>query len=83
VREQLVVALVGVVSGAVLGGIGAALMLSRQATTSLPPPDVRVAWPAALVAVVLSVVLLGGVCLVLGRRLASRAVPGLLVEGAR
>jgi hypothetical protein len=84
VREQLVVALVGVVSGAVLGGIGAALMLSRQATTSLlPPPDVRVAWPAALVAVAASVVLLGGICLVLGRRLASRAVPGLLVEGAR
>jgi hypothetical protein len=84
VREQLVVALVGVVSGAVLGGIGAALMLSRQATTSLlPPPDVTVAWPAALVAVALSVVLLGGVCLVLGRRLASRAVPELLVEGAR
>jgi putative ABC transport system permease protein len=84
VREQLVVALVGVVSGAVLGGIGAALMLSRQATTSLlPPPDVVVAWPAALAAVALSVVLLGGVCLVLGRRLASRAVPGLLVEGAR
>jgi hypothetical protein len=84
VREQLVVALVGVVSGTVLGGIGAALMLSRQATTSLlPPPDVAAAWPSALGAVAGSVVLLCGICLVLGRRLARRAVPGLLVEGAR
>jgi putative ABC transport system permease protein len=84
VREQLVVALVGVVSGAVLGGIGAALMLSRQTTTSLlPRPDVWVAWPTALVAFAVSVVLLGGICLVLGRRLASRAVPELLVEGRR
>jgi len=84
VREQLVVALVGVVGGAVLGGIGAALMLSRQPSTSLlPPPQVGVAWPAALVAVAGSVVLLGGICLVLGRRLARRAVPSLLVEGAR
>jgi predicted lysophospholipase L1 biosynthesis ABC-type transport system permease subunit len=84
VREQLVVALAGVVTGAVLGGIGAALMLSRQATTSLlPPPDVGAAWPTALGAVAGSVVLLCGICLVLGRRLARRAVPGLLVEGAR
>jgi predicted lysophospholipase L1 biosynthesis ABC-type transport system permease subunit len=84
VREQLVVALVGVVCGAVLGGIGAALMLSREATTSLlPPPEVAVAWPAALVAVAGSVVLLGGICLLLGRRLARRAAPALLVEGKR
>ena len=84
VREQLVVAVVGVVSGAVLGGVGAALMLSRPAPSSiLPGPDVTVAWPAALVAVVLSLVVLGGVCLLLGRRLAARAVPELLVEGAR
>jgi predicted lysophospholipase L1 biosynthesis ABC-type transport system permease subunit len=84
VREQLVVAVVGVVSGAVLGGVGAALMLSRPAPSSvLPDPDVTVAWPAALVAVALSLVVLGGVCLLLGRRLAARAVPELLVEGAR
>ena len=74
----------GVLSGAVLGGIGAALMLSRQATTSLlPSPASASRGPPPLVAVALSVVLLGGVCLVLGRRLASRAVPELLVEGAR
>ena len=82
VREQLVVAFVGVVSGAVLGGIGAALMLSRQPATSvLPTPQVKAAWPAALAAFVLSLVVLGGVCLVLGRRLAARAVPQLLADG--
>jgi hypothetical protein len=59
-------------------------MLSRQPSTSLlPRPDVAVAWPAAVVAVVVSLVVLGGLCLMLGRRLAARAVPGLLVEGAR
>lgn len=80
VREQLV----GVVAGSVLGGIGAALMLSRQPSTSLlPGPDVAVAWLPALAAVVVSLVVLGGVCLVLGWRLAVRAVPGLLVEGTR
>lgn len=84
VREQLVVALVGVVAGALLGGIGAALMLSRQPSTSqLPDPNVVVAWPAAVVAVLVSLLVLAGVCLVLGRRLADRAVPELLVEGAR
>jgi hypothetical protein len=84
VREQLVVAVVGVVTGALLGAVGAALMLSRSAPDSvLPAPDVAVAWPAAVVAVVLSLVVLGGVCLLLGRRLAARAVPELLVEGAR
>jgi predicted lysophospholipase L1 biosynthesis ABC-type transport system permease subunit len=84
VREQLVVALVGVVSGAVLGGIGAALMLTRQPETSvLPDPRVAAALAPAAVAVVLSLVVLGGVCLLLGRRLAARAVPDLLVEGAR
>jgi hypothetical protein len=84
VREQLVVAVVGVLTGAALGGVGAALMLSRPTPSSvLPDPDVAVAWPAALVAVVLSLVVVGGVCLLLGRRLAARAVPELLVEGAR
>jgi predicted lysophospholipase L1 biosynthesis ABC-type transport system permease subunit len=84
VREQLVVAVVGVVTGAVLGGVGAGLMLSRQPTTSvLPDPDVAVAWPAAVVVVAASVIVLGGICLLLGRRLAARAVPELLVEGAR
>lgn len=84
IREQLVVAVVGVVTGAALGGVGAGLMLSRSTSSSvLPDPDVAVAWPAAVIAVACSLVVLGGICLLLGRRLAARAVPGLLVEGAR
>jgi putative ABC transport system permease protein len=84
VREQLLVAVVGVVAGAVLGGVGAVLTLSRGgADASLPAPDVASGAPAVLGLVLVSAAVLVGVCVALGARLGRQAVPDLLREGAR
>lgn len=83
-REQLVVALVGIVAGALLGAVGTGLTLARA-----PVPDGMGApyLQAALVPVALAVagcaVLLIGVCVGLGVRLGRVAVPQLLREGNR
>lgn len=82
VREQLVVAAVGVLSGALLGAVGVALTLTRRAPGQ-PSPDLVAAVAPASAAVVACAALLCGVCLLLGRRLSGSAVPGLLREGAR
>lgn len=83
VREQLLVAVVGVVSGAVLGAVGAALTLSRGRDAGLPPPQVLSGTGAVLLLLAVSAVLLVGVCLGLGARLGRQARPSLLREAAR
>ncbi|HEX3004128.1 MAG TPA: FtsX-like permease family protein [Angustibacter sp.] len=84
VREQLVVAVAGVVAGAVLGAGGAALTLSRGGVDrALPAADLGSGAPAVGVLVTVSVVVLAGVCVALGARLGRQARPTLLREGAR
>ncbi len=84
VREQLLVAAVGTIAGAVLGAVGAALSLARGgADPTLPAPQVLTGVPTVAVLVVLSAVTLGGVCAALGARLGRLARPDLLREGAR
>ncbi|MGN6302890.1 MAG: FtsX-like permease family protein, partial [Angustibacter sp.] len=84
VREQLLVAVTGLVAGAVLGGAGAALTLSRGGVDrALPDPDLASGVPSVVVALVVSVVVLAGVCWALGARLGRQARATLLREGAR
>lgn len=84
VREQLAVAVVGVVAGALLGAAGAALTLSRAGIDrALPAPHLEAGVPWVLVSLAVSVVVLVGVCAGLGARLGRQARPALLREGAR
>ena len=82
VREQLAVAVAGVVAGAVLGAAGAALTLSRGGVDrTLPAPDLASGVASVVVALAVSVVVLAGVCWALGARLGRQARPTLLREG--
>ncbi len=84
VREQLLVAVAGVVAGAVLGAAGAALTLSRSGDDpSLPAPQVLTGLPSVVLLIAVSLAVLGAVCLLLGTRLARSARPELLREGVR
>ncbi len=84
VREQLVVAVAGIVAGAVLGAAGAALTLSRGgADQTLPGADLTSGVPSVVMGLGVSVVVLAGVCVALGARLGRQARPALLREGAR
>ncbi|MGN6611017.1 MAG: FtsX-like permease family protein [Angustibacter sp.] len=84
VREQLAVAVVGVVAGALLGAAGAALTLSRAGVDrALPAPDLGAGVPSVVMVLVVSVVVLVGVCVALGARLGRAWRPTLLREGAR
>ncbi|KQX69656.1 FtsX-like permease family protein [Angustibacter sp. Root456] len=84
VREQLAVAVAGLVAGAVLGAAGAALTLSRGGVDrALPRPDLASGVPSVVVALAVSVVVLTGVCSALGARLGRLAQPSVLREGAR
>jgi predicted lysophospholipase L1 biosynthesis ABC-type transport system permease subunit len=84
VREHLVVAVLGVVAGAVLGLAAAQAALPQvplfATTSSRLPLDLAPAWVSVAMTVLACLVLLCAVSVVVGRALAGSAVPSRLRE---
>jgi predicted lysophospholipase L1 biosynthesis ABC-type transport system permease subunit len=85
VREHLVVAVLGVLAGAVLGVVAARAALPRIPLFATPSPRLPLVldpvWPAVGATVLGCLVLLCAVSVVVGRALAASATPRLLREG--
>jgi putative ABC transport system permease protein len=76
VAELALVVGIGALAGTLLGGVGAALALTRApAQRGLPGPQLSAGWVAAGAAALFGAVLLAAVCLGLGRALARRTGP--------